>query len=451
MVDFEEMIYAPSIIAMNAFVEPFRGWMENTLGCLMSDSVTLELETQFGQLVAADLLKGVSLDQRCCQLAEGLRSSVIRWELPPGISPRIELNLSRDRRSSIISKESVWNPKWKETPIALWLSGLIHPVIAVSIPYISLEFGIRSYTKDWIIIRQSEATRALNSLRSLLAWRSRRIEVIGGRDITLPAGSLTWDSVVLDPSVTKLVKEDFEFFLRREAWFKNLQLPFRRGYLFHGPPGNGKTTAIRVMACHPALTSFTLDFSNEELRNDALTELFDAAAHAAPSLVIFEDLDRLYGKTAENQNRTHITLQHLLNCLDGLGNQDGTIVVATANNPTELDCSILRRPGRFDRIVPFRLPSVDLRREYLRRFAGTSLATEDVALVADKATDLSYAQIREVYIMAGQMASMRQDEQIRCEDFLEGIRLLNSENTSLGGRSGSGNMGFGAGTCEARP
>jgi hypothetical protein len=45
-------------------------------------------------------------------------------------------------------------------------------------------------------------------------------------------------------------------------------------------------------------------------RSDALTELFESASHWAPSLIIFEDLDRLYGSENEGQNRTRITLQH---------------------------------------------------------------------------------------------------------------------------------------------
>jgi len=45
-------------------------------------------------------------------------------------------------------------------------------------------------------------------------------------------------------------------------------------------------------------------------RSDALTELFESASHWASSLIIFEDLDRLYGSENEGQNRTRITLQH---------------------------------------------------------------------------------------------------------------------------------------------
>ena len=49
------------------------------------------------------------------------------------------------------------------------------------------------------------------------------------------------------------------------------------------------------MAAHPAVSAFTLDFSNGELGNEALAEVFEAAGRNAPALVLFEDLDRLFG------------------------------------------------------------------------------------------------------------------------------------------------------------
>jgi ATP-dependent 26S proteasome regulatory subunit len=64
-----------------------------------------------------------------------------------------------------------------------------------------------------------------------------------------------------------------------------------------------------------------------------------------------------------------VSFQTLLNCLDGVGSQDGVIVVAAANDPACLDPVILKRPGWFDRVVQFRNPDSDLRREYYSRLS----------------------------------------------------------------------------------
>src|SRR5206468_11831889 len=69
------------------------------------------------------------------------------------------------------------------------------------------------------------------------------------------------------------------------------------------------------------------------------------------SLVIFEDLDRLYGqRSGRRDNLTKVTLQHLLNCLDGLGSRDGVLVVGTANDPTVIDAAIVRRDRKSTRL-----------------------------------------------------------------------------------------------------
>ena len=68
-------------------------------------------------------------------------------------------------------------------------------------------------------------------------------------------------------------------------------------------------------------------------------------------MVILEDLDRAFPKTGEK--KSPIGLHTLLNCLDGLESQEGVITLATANEPTALDKVILKRPGRFDRVILF--------------------------------------------------------------------------------------------------
>ncbi|MFZ3278947.1 MAG: AAA family ATPase, partial [Candidatus Sulfotelmatobacter sp.] len=416
--------------------------IESVLGCPTSDSVTFEVEVPFGQLVAEDILEGVTLDRQCLLGADALRAEVLRWELPPGLSPRIELIYSHEPNSPITAKRWAWDPHWRETPVALWFNGLKHALVSASIPHVSFADGMRHKWQDWLLVNRGETAIALNLLGPLLADGPKRIRVIGGRDIPLPNEACGWDSLVLDSQVIRLVKDDFAFFLQREAWFRRFRLPFRRGYLLCGPPGNGKTSVVRVLASHSSIRAFSLDFSNDELRNDALTELFEAASHWAPSLIILEDLDRLYGNEDEGQNRTRITLQHLLNCLDGLGSKDGTIVVATANHPERLDPTILRRPGRFDRVVVFQAPTVELRREYLSKLTDGLVDYDGVSMAAKQSEGFSFAQIREAYIVAGQCVFQRGDEQILAEDLMQGILGVRNAVNGSAGRFGERGAGF---------
>jgi SpoVK/Ycf46/Vps4 family AAA+-type ATPase len=108
----------------------------------------------------------------------------------------------------------------------------------------------------------------------------------------------------------------------------------------------------------------------EEKSTDVL-HLFEKAAAYTPALAVLEDLDRAFPTAGERTEERTVSFQTLLNCPDSVGTQDGVIVVATTNDPTCLDAAILKRPGRFDRMVQFRNPNADLRREHYRRLNAT--------------------------------------------------------------------------------
>lgn len=438
-----ELRLASPVAAMKAFIEPHRPWLESALGCPLSESVTFELEVAFGQLVAEDLLGEVPLDRECLAGVETLRPAVSRWAIPPGLSPRITLRPGRNRQAPIIARDLAWDPHWMETPVALWFHEFQHAVAAVNIPFVSFASGFTHDWQPWLIVNRAELASVLKLLRGVLVEPRKAVQVLGGQNVALSPNSYDWDRVVLDPTLIRLVRDDFESFLKREGWFKQHRLPFRRGYLFYGPPGNGKTSVLRVMASHPAITAHSLDFSNEDLENGELTTVFDEAGRRAPSLVLFEDLDRLYGQTMTRDNRTRITLQHLLNCLDGLAQHEGVIVVATANDPTALDPAILRRPGRFDRAVPFRPPAASLRQEYFRRLSTGSFDEEMLTRAASETDGFSFAQLREGYILAGQLAFGREGKEVRPEDLLEGIRMVRVEARTVGSRLDGRGVGFG--------
>jgi len=437
-----EIRLAPSVSSMNAFIEPHRQWIESVLGCMVSDWLTFELELPFGHFAADETLKGVPLDRRCLFGAAGVKPFVVRWELPPGVSPRIEMIYSREQSSLITARTPGWDPHWKETPLALWLKDLDHAVVAASVPYVSFSEGMKHQWQDWLIVNRAEVVPVLDLLSTILSDRPKRITVIGGKHIPLRQADSGWDSLVLDRTVRELVQRDFEFFLKREEWFRKAHMPFRRGYLFYGPPGNGKTSAVRAMVSHPSISAFSIDFANMELTNEALSDLFDAAQHAVPSMVVFEDLERVYNDTGETEFHTRITLQHLLNCLDGLGGPDGTIVVATANHPKRLDPAILRRPGRFDRVVPFHAPSLPLRVEYFRKLAVAIFDEKAIEVAAETSEGFSFAQLREAYILAGQIAFQRNDKQIRGVDLLEGVMGVRGSANGMEGRLGERGTGF---------
>jgi ATP-dependent 26S proteasome regulatory subunit len=104
-----------------------------------------------------------------------------------------------------------------------------------------------------------------------------------------------------------------------------------------------------------------------------------------------------------------------------VGSQDGIVVVATANDPTCLDPAILRRPGRFDRVVHFRNPDDDLRREYYRRLSHV-LTGHEFEIAIEKTEGFSFAQLRETYILGAQSA-FEHGSEVTVADVIEAIEL----------------------------
>ena len=141
--------------------------------------------------------------------------------------------------------------------------------------------------------------------------------------------------------------------------------PGSAGSCFVGPPGNGKTHAIKALineTRRPCLYVKTLRLGAVH-RRDRIRRVFARARECSPCLLVFEDLDALI--TDENRS-------FFLNELDGFAANAGILTIATTNHPDKLDPAILDRPE------PVR-PQVPLRPARPRRAPGLRRPVEPLA------------------------------------------------------------------------
>src|SRR5687768_6894554 len=205
----------------------------------------------------------------------------------------------------------------------------------------------------------------------------------------------TFDNLVLQGSLKEEIQNDFAQFFDSREIYERYGIPWKRGAIFIGPPGNGKTHTLKALInqlAKPCLyvRSFKAENSTEQ---ENMAEVFERA-RMAPCIVVLEDLDSMI----DNNNRSFF-----LNELDGFHANTGVVVLATTNHPGKLDPSILDRPSRFDRKYYFHLPAEAERLAYIRKWNGDLQAelrvSENGATTMVGATDgFSFAYLKELFV-----------------------------------------------------
>lgn len=179
------------------------------------------------------------------------------------------------------------------------------------------------------------------------------------------------DSVVLSGDKAARVVHDIEEFRAAGDWYLQMGIPYRRGYLLHGPPGCGKSSFIVGLAGYLDTAICMLSLGNRHLDDEGLNMLLNSAPQR--SIVLLEDVDRAFSQDSR------VTLSGLLNSIDGVAAQEGRLLFMTTNHPERLDPALVR-PGRADVRVEIGLASEDqARRLFLRFFPGDTDRAEEFA------------------------------------------------------------------------
>lgn len=252
----------------------------------------------------------------------------------------------------------------------------------------------------------------VHSTDSGIMFRKKAINV----DVLLKFPDTIYDDVLLE----------IEDFWQQGDAFKEHGFLHRRGYLFYGPPGSGKTCMTHqiiqgivdahgiVFICHnPAVLSEALG-------------IFRTIEKDRPVVCLFEDIDALI---AENKTQEEIILQ----MLDGENQIDKVLNIATSNYPEKLDRRLTCRPRRFDRIIRIENPNDDIRRDYFMK--KLKLKASEVGEWVKASEGFSFAACAELVIG------------VKClgNDFEQTATMLQEllKSPPAGADGGGGPVGFG--------
>lgn len=145
------------------------------------------------------------------------------------------------------------------------------------------------------------------------------------------------ESVVLSRDQKEKILKDWNSFLHpsRQTWFAARGIPYRRGYLFSGPPGTGKTSICYALAGVFGVDVFVVALGDVHLGDADLAALLTDLP--ARCVVVLEDIDCVGSSREEDDDdkddmlnpwgrggrNREMSLSGLLNAIDGVGSHEG--------------------------------------------------------------------------------------------------------------------------------
>ncbi|MCZ8536008.1 ATP-binding protein [Paenisporosarcina quisquiliarum] len=197
------------------------------------------------------------------------------------------------------------------------------------------------------------------------------------------------EDVMLEESIKQdIFRSIDQFFTADGQFFKEYGLPYKRGILLYGSPGNGKTTLVKSITgstnapvVYWQITEFTGSHS--------IQEVFGIVTRLAPAILVIEDIDSM----------PEYTRSVFLNTLDGTQSREGLFIIGTTNYPHKIDPALINRAGRFDRAYEIPAPSLTVREHYLRKMDLKDIfSQEQVHDMAKLTKGLSISQLNELYM-----------------------------------------------------
>nr|XP_019006414.1 uncharacterized protein I203_00002 [Kwoniella mangroviensis CBS 8507]OCF69875.1 hypothetical protein I203_00002 [Kwoniella mangroviensis CBS 8507] len=172
-----------------------------------------------------------------------------------------------------------------------------------------------------------------------------------------------------------------EEYLREKKFYEMSGLPWRRGYLFYGVPGGGKSSLIAALAHELQLDIYLINLGAKGLDDDRLQGLLQACP--GNCILLMEDIDCAFKKRkskrrsrrrqslsssssssssnssleSESGFGSNLSLSGLFNALDGVASSEGRSLFCTTNWVDKID-EALSRPVTSEKDTKFDLDTL---------------------------------------------------------------------------------------------
>jgi SpoVK/Ycf46/Vps4 family AAA+-type ATPase len=208
------------------------------------------------------------------------------------------------------------------------------------------------------------------------------------------------------------VKHRTKFFLEHREWYDRKGIPYTLGFLYHGPPGTGKTSTIKAIANEGRRHIINIQLSEIKTKQQLQHLFFNDEIHVyngtnlerytipvSERLYVIEDIDAMGDAVLKREwkkpvavkkddlepfmhkeeEKDALDLSFLLNLLDGTLEANGRILIITTNFPERIDRALIR-PGRIDMIVHFQKCTLEVLNEMVNSFYDKQVSLTDTNL-----------------------------------------------------------------------
>jgi len=228
---------------------------------------------------------------------------------------------------------------------------------------------------------------------------------------------LTWDHIILNEKIFDILHE-IVLENRKQDILATYNLKPKNKLLFCGPPGCGKTQTAKVLSSvlglplvYVNLTAVFSSYLGETASN--LQKIF-TYIEKGEWLVLFDEFDAI-ARDRDSLNE-HGEVKRLVNSLlqliDNATNQ--SIFVAATNHEKLLDNAVWRR---FDEVIFFDSPTLELRTSLLRRYlSGIRYTSINLSTFADRLDKATGADIERICSDAIKAVILRGERTLSADD-----------------------------------
>lgn len=215
----------------------------------------------------------------------------------------------------------------------------------------------------------------------------------------LKLSNKTWEDVELRDYVKEQIKNHIVNLIEKEEIYEKNGISSKRGLLFAGRPGTGKTLVCKILASELKAFTFIWVTANDLRSESDVERIYNMARELAPTIVLLEDADLFC--TSRTSGMHQPVLGEILSQLDGLVELKKVVTIMTSNEPGALDKALLDRPGRFDVQIVFEEPDEEGRYNLLRKgLSKVNCPKEVIKEAAETSDGYTGAQLSEVVNLA---------------------------------------------------